>query len=130
GLAGSGKSRLIRELKYHAQLQTVAVADLLEIPLGKLGADTLLIAEDIAPDVLKWVETWLLQFSTHSFLILLTGKNLPDSHHIGLKIHLGNFDPPTVALYISSVFGMDGAPDFLVEEMYRRTEGNPLLLTQ
>src|SRR5205814_9514263 len=62
--------------------------------------------------------------------ILLTGKNLPDSHHIGLKIHLGNFDPPTVALYISSVFGMDRAPDFLVEEMYRRTEGNPLLLTQ
>ncbi len=130
GEPGSGKSRLLNELKYHAQLQTITVLNLMETTLGKLSSNSLLIAEDIDTEVLKWVETWMHQFSTHSFLIVLTGKNLPDVPELGIKIQLKNFDRAKVAEYIASVLGMDHPPDFLAEELHRRSEGNPLFLTQ
>jgi len=130
GEAGSGKSRLLKELKYHAQLQTVSVLNLLETQLGKIFSPSFLIAEDVKPDILKWVETWMNQFSTHPFLIVLTRKKIPDLPELGTKIHLNSFNREKVGEYTSSVLGMERAPEFLVDELYRRTEGNPLFLTQ
>jgi tetratricopeptide (TPR) repeat protein len=130
GPPGTGKTRLLKELKYHAQLQTVSVLDLSKASPADLKSDCLLIADDASPESLETAELWMRQFQTRSFMIVLAGRNLSISPGTGFQLELKNFDRPTVASYVASVLGMTDVPPFLSEELHARTEGNPLLLTE
>jgi serine/threonine protein kinase/tetratricopeptide (TPR) repeat protein len=130
GDAGTGKSRLLKELKFHAQLQTIPVLDLMTSNPADLKFDSLLLADDANRETFGMAEQWMKQFHTHSFLIVLAGRLLKETPGLGVRMALGNFNRANVSQYVASVLGIENPPDFLVEELYSRTEGNPLLLTE
>jgi serine/threonine protein kinase/tetratricopeptide (TPR) repeat protein len=129
GAPGTGKSRLLKELKYHAQLQTVPVLDLAETSFAQLKSDALLLADNADAETLHLAQNWIQHFLRHSILIVLAGTDLPSSSPVGHTITLRNFDRQEVSHYIASVLGMMAPPSFLVDELFSRTEGNPLFLT-
>jgi serine/threonine protein kinase/tetratricopeptide (TPR) repeat protein len=130
GDAGTGKSRLLKELKYHAQLQTIPVFNLREVSPGDLKSESLFVADDADSETVELAKRWMQQFHTHSFLILLAGRDLSNPGGFGFKIELGNLNRRKVSEYTQSVLGIENPPDFLVDELFSRTEGNPLLLTE
>jgi tetratricopeptide (TPR) repeat protein len=130
GAPGTGKSRLLKELKYYAQLHTIPVLEERESLQTKIDKDCIILIDDADEDCLALIERLMLLFHRYSFMIVLVGKPMKTTsgnwHHITLK----NFDPQEVSSYIGSVLGMSNPPDFLVDELYDRTEGNPLFLTE
>jgi tetratricopeptide (TPR) repeat protein/tRNA A-37 threonylcarbamoyl transferase component Bud32 len=130
GTLGTGKSRLLKELKYHAQLHGVHTLNLTEVSPSDLKGDTLLLADNADAETLEKATQWIRQFHTHSILIVLAGPNLKDLSETGFTVSLNNFDRFAVAQYIASVLGVENPPDFLVDELFSRSEGNPLFLTE
>jgi serine/threonine protein kinase len=129
GPPGIGKSRLLKELKYYAQLHTISVLEEKESLLAPANNDSLILIEDADEVCFALAERWMRMFHRHSILIVLTSsspKTVSGWHNISLK----NFDREEVAQYIGSVLGILDPPDFFTEELFSRTEGNPLFLTE
>jgi tetratricopeptide (TPR) repeat protein len=130
GPPGTGKSRLLKELKYHAQLHTIPVLEGREILQTKVTQDCMILLDDVDETLFSSIEQWMLLFHNYSVLMVLTGFSPKTTSGLWHTISLKNFDPQKVSQYISSVLGVPDPPNFLVEELYQRTEGNPLFLTE
>jgi tetratricopeptide (TPR) repeat protein len=130
GAPGTGKSRLLRELKYHAQLQAVPVFEENDFYKIDVKSDCLLLIDNIHDKTMNAAERWMQLFHPYSILLITSGTDLKNNNVSDIFISLKNFKYDSVKKYISSILGVEeDPPAFLVEELYSRTEGNPLFLT-
>jgi tetratricopeptide (TPR) repeat protein len=130
GDPGTGKSRLLKELKYYAQLHTVSVMEVKEIPFPELTTDCVVILEDATKESIDSLRQWLKQPHRYQLLAAVTSANTRSIASLGNHIHLNPFDLTGVAQYIGSVLGVESSPQFLVDELLSRSQGNPLILTE
>ncbi len=130
GDPGTGKTRLIKELKYHAQLRMISVMEPEEVPFPELTTDSLVLLEDATKEQVDYLRQWLKQPHRYQVLVVVTSVDTAAIAALGNHIHLGPFDLSGVAQYTGSVLGVESPPQFLVEELYARSQGNPLILTE
>jgi serine/threonine protein kinase/tetratricopeptide (TPR) repeat protein len=128
GSPGTGKSRLLKELKYYAQLHAIPVLEEKESLKAKIDKPCLILVDDADEDCFTLMGKLMLLFGRHPLMMVLAGRppKTDSLHHIILK----NFDRQEVGCYIASVLGMSNPPHFLTEELFIRTDGNPLFLTE
>ncbi len=128
GPPGTGKSRLLRELKYHAQLHTISVLEGKESLASPASSDSLILIDNADEDTLTMVQRWMMLFHPFSIMIVVT-SHVPKMISGWYNVSLKNFDKREIDQYVSSVLGIENPPADLIEELHARTEGNPLFLT-
>lgn len=158
GRVGAGKKRLLDEVKYYAQMNDIppTLADghnitetreclekIDEHLMSEEGAKAFLIFDadrlEAAPAMLEQLKNTLSRvpvYSEHTPTLVAIGLNEQSSMvgelepMVNLHIKLGNFSREALKEYIVNMTGLDTVPDFLLEEILKRTEGNPLFVTE
>lgn len=158
GPRGIGKRRLLKELKYFAQLDGLRTIELARETdaakeIGAVIADTSIPTVVILPDAGVLMEETEAKSCIRQLISLLRRQRLGPTatrvlialaatHEEWVGIDLGiepgliqtvgleNFTKEEVSGYLCSLTGLECPPQLLVEEIWRRTDGNPLLVTE
>ncbi len=155
GGRGTGKTRLLRELKYRAQLSDIrvyaargAAAEGWIIALGEHLSEgsglRLFLLDDVdrqALDEAEWQQLQALLSRAHrphaaaSALILLVvpsggGDRAALQALATDAVALHDFDLDELGEYLAALTGLDEPPRTFLEAIHRRSEGNPLFVTE
>ncbi|MFH1874139.1 MAG: sigma 54-interacting transcriptional regulator [Pseudomonadota bacterium] len=172
GEAGTGKKRLLTELKYFAQLNELEVVELKVLDekiLAGFNEELKLLMKEppkrsyiIVVGVLGWLAThkagrqtieqlrklinWLgfvralspvkdvsrvlLAFSANQDELNLFSYMLDLPENELNIVELKNFDQQETKEYLTVLTGVEEVPQELVAELYKRTQGNPLFITE
>ena len=158
GKVGTGKKRILEEVKYHAQINeipcetadghsTIETEELLKKIDDHLGAEegimTFMISAvdwlEATPAIIERIKNTLAKISAYSpkvstLIVLSLDEDSPLSAEFEtlatLPIHLENFNREELLDYVTNMTGLAEVPDFLLEEILRRTNGNPLFVTE
>ncbi len=160
GALGSGKTRFVREFKYDAQLADVRVhmanagsrdeyalwcdgfsrhlsagegsqvfilEDVEALVIDEAASQNLLALVSKARRPVRGAKVMLLISTTESegeqFMSSLSSL-IPES------VHLKNFTPQELTSYLASLTGLEEPPAPLVDGIFKRTDGNPLFVTE
>ncbi len=130
GKTGSGKSRLLSEFKYFSQLNSVPVFTLKQVREERPSAPYLLLIdehESPSPDQINFlVQTAFNQ----KILIVWATHEAPVGWTHCERLSLQNFNEQEVTDYLTMVTGLTDPPQKLVKEIFQRTDGNPLFVTE
>ncbi|OGP07808.1 MAG: hypothetical protein A2048_04335 [Deltaproteobacteria bacterium GWA2_45_12] len=130
GKIGTGKTRLLSEFKYHCQLNAVPVimwdSFLMESskPPFCLQIDEQAIAN---PDE---VNQLLQKYSNQKVIILWATSKAPVGWSHAEIIHLHSFTEEELTQYLAMVMGLENPPAKLVKQIFKRTDGNPLFVSE
>lgn len=129
GKKGTGKTRLLNEMKYFAQLKSIT-AKTWEQYQKEEKTDNFILLIDSGEITDSELNTIVQENSAHQCLIVqATDHNMNGS--LGAEvIHLENYTASQLKLYLESVTGLSNAPQKLIDEIEKRTAGNPLFVTE
>ncbi len=160
GALGTGKSRLLHEIKFRFQLKDVHVCYASARSPDEMNAWRDELAQHLADGhgvhvfLLDDVEALLLEEVSRAQLLALLsrtrrppsgarvliflamGEDVAEAHRATLEnlldegIMLSPFDRNELEEYLISLTGLIHPPDLLLEEILRRTDGNPLFVTE
>ncbi len=127
GPSGIGKSRLLKEFRFYAQLRNAKVLSYENQIPEDLNSSLVLIADSIDSSQFQK----LLDFSaSYPHPLLIVGASLEDftqsKEH--LTWPLSAFSENEVKEYLVALTGFSDPPAFLIDEITQRSEGNPLFL--
>ncbi|MBF0105836.1 MAG: protein kinase [Deltaproteobacteria bacterium] len=129
GARGTGKTRFLDEVKKHAQLQNIVVQNLSQFTQEDRFESFLLLIdshEAHAEDLNS-----LVQRLTHEkCLIVWATESAPKNWERTVKLKLNHYTKSQIEHYLESVTGLDALPYQLVDEVYKRTSGNPLFVAE
>jgi serine/threonine protein kinase len=130
GAEGSGKTRLLSEFKYHSQLNEVPVYSWKQYqetnpnPPFSIHIDS---TDNVRPlEILQLLQIYHQQ----AVGIIWATKSAPKNWTDIEIVHLSNFSIEELTQYLTQVTGLKNPPLKLVEEIYQRSEGNPLIVTE
>jgi transcriptional regulator with GAF, ATPase, and Fis domain/serine/threonine protein kinase len=158
GKNGTGKKRLLDEIRYIAQINDMPVESAdghspgdVEAWLDKIdehlnagegskafilySAEWLEVSASLSNRI-KSVLAKIPAYSKRSATLLAIGLDRQSELNekfnplIDKRIELRNFDLIELREYLTSVTGLEDVPDFMVAEIFKRTEGNPLFVTE
>lgn len=130
GKTGTGKSRLLSEFKYISQLKDIPVVGWKGLAEEKPAPPFCLLIEDqdgASPDEVNRI---LQQFANERILIVWATQKAPVGWSQSEVITLKPFTEAEIIEYVSMVTGLKNPPEKLVGEIYKRTDGNPLFVTE
>ncbi len=129
GVAGLGKTRLLKELRFHAQLHDAKVFLYHDQIPSDINAPLVLIADNIEQNTLQKLSIFSDSF-THSLIMILAGQEhlKPPADYLVWK--LSPFGIQEVKDYLVALTGLKKPPDFLMEEITKRSQGNPLFISE
>lgn len=134
GKLGTGKSRLITEFKYHSQLAGIPVFPWRAfrnppIPQELKPPFCLHIdeADHVNPEQVNQV---LHQYASDKIMIIWATEAAPSGWSNAEIISLKNFSEEELTRYLTMVTGLENPPHKLVMEIFHRTDGNPLFVTE
>lgn len=127
GPSGIGKTRLLKEFKFHSQLKNAKVFSYKNTLPEDASSALVLIADQL--DASNFQK--LLNFSaSYPHPLLIVGASLEDfkehSEHVTWPLIF--FGREEVKDYLTSLTGFQDPPEFLVDEITKRSEGSPLFL--
>lgn len=129
GKKGTGKSRLLSEMKYFAQLKSVSVKTKEQYSKEE-NNDNFILLIDTEEATENELNTLVQENSSKKCLIVWATNVEPKSTRGAEIIHLSNYTPAQLKLYLESVTGLSDAPQKLIQEIEKRTAGNPLFVTE
>lgn len=129
GPKGTGKTRMLREIKHHAQLKNVPLRSIEELRGTDRPPCFILAIDDDVADV-NAVNAMAQEFAKEKCLVLWATETPPRHWHSAQIIRLRNFDKTQLKAYVESVTGFDRAPAELIDGIHERTLGNPFFVTE
>ncbi|MBI2339709.1 MAG: sigma 54-interacting transcriptional regulator [Deltaproteobacteria bacterium] len=130
GEVGSGKSRLLTEFKYYSQLHNVPTLSLKEEEEGSHPPPYMVLIDEPENIPAERVGALLAHSVNKKVLIVWAAPTAPSALSHCEKIRLNPFDAVELAAYLTAVTGLADPPPGLVDEIFRRTGGNPLFVTE
>ncbi|EKD42025.1 MAG: serine/threonine protein kinase, partial [uncultured bacterium] len=131
GLPGSGKSRFINECKYYSQLHDIPVYTLKTVEdASGLTPPFCLIVDQNDPISSEKINELLQRYSQDKALILWEAEKAPAGWSQCEIVSLHNFSNEDLKSYLTMVTGLTNPPAKLVHEIFSRTDGNPLFVTE
>lgn len=131
GKNGTGKSRLLYEFKYYSQLKDIPVHEWLAVhgdnaptPPFCLHIDE---ADQAEPDQVNGI---LQKYAGAKIFVLWVTEKAPAGWTDCEVVQLKNYSPGELTDYLTMVTGLDDPPKKLVEEIFNRTDGNPLFVSE
>lgn len=130
GGEGTGKTRFVSEIRHEAQLKGVPVfAFDPEEPIPGASERFVLCIDDALVTAGR-VNDLLRELGGRRCLVVWTRGEIPVGWKILAVAELRDFSRIELGDYLASVTGFGKAPDWLVEKIYRRTQGNPLFVVE
>lgn len=134
GQNGTGKTRLLSEFKYYAQLNEAKVYSWSEFNEVKIKGEVeapFLLEIDTTDQIHSSEILQLLQvYSQKEVGIIWATIEVPKGWSDIELIELSNFSVAELSQYLSQVTGLEDPPQKLVEEIYNRSQGNPLFVSE
>lgn len=130
GSKGTGKSRLMSEIKSFSQIRNVPVKSLAQFEnKDELGFPFILMIEEneLSAD---GVNALLQDLPHERCLIVWATEKAPNGWTNATVVTLGCYSKPDLKKYLEAVTGLTNVPEKLLEEIYNRTQGNPLFVTE
>ena len=129
GEKGTGKTRLLNEIKYFSQLRNVPVKSIHQSETEENLNNFILMADDPHVDANR-VNALMQKHAKDKCLIIWATEKAPHHWADTRVITLSHYDKEQLKQYLESVTGLSSAPDKLIDEVYKRTQGNPLFVTE
>lgn len=129
GQKGTGKTRLLSEIKYFSQLRNVPTKVLGQIENGEPGNNFILLIDNHqgGPDT---INALMQKLASTKCLIVWAVETAPKNWANSKTITLPHYNKEQLKQYLESVTGLTSAPAQLIDEVYNRTSGNPLFVTE
>ncbi|MBX7149856.1 protein kinase [bacterium] len=132
GSEGTGKTRLLEEMRHLAQKNMVDIVSLEAFnatPINEIKTPAiLLVDQNIIDESLIQFVTML--FSKRAFLLVLTSKEAPSINFKLSQIELENFSLNQIEIYLKKVSGIESFPSKIVQTIFAHTQGNPRFLAE
>jgi transcriptional regulator with GAF, ATPase, and Fis domain len=129
GDKGTGKSRLLSEMKSHSQLKNVPVKTLEQLETEE-RTETYILQIDDAQVNSNRVLSLMQELANDKCLIVWTTDKAPENWTNTRKTTLGNYSKQELKTYLEAVTGLLKAPETLIDEVFKRTQGNPLFVAE
>jgi len=129
GAQGVGKTRLLKEFRFYAQLHNAPVYAWKKGVTPEIQGPHVILADDLNLEEQERLETF---WASHPAPLLLIGatdheaSDKPDT----LIWPLLPFDKEELKNYVASMTGLDHPPTHLIDELSQRTQGNPLFVSE
>lgn len=130
GGKGTGKTRLMSEIKSHAQLKGVPVRTLWQHRQAGEVPESFVLIVDEENETAGEVNTLIQELRGKKALLIWSVTELPQQWAEAEVVTLKNYTKAELKLYLESVTGLERAPENLIDGIYKRTEGNPLLVAE
>lgn len=129
GETGSGKTRLLAEFKYRAQLSGIAVFHQDDLHLAKQFKNCVLLIDGQKFDA-EFIQKLRAKFKNQK-VFLVWATQIDKSPKINLTtMELKPFTKSQVAEYLSAVTGYKSLPGYLANQIFDYTGGLPLLINE
>jgi transcriptional regulator with GAF, ATPase, and Fis domain len=129
GGKGTGKTRLMSEIKYFSQLRNVPIKTQTQIETQERAKAFILMIDDPQMDS-HMVSALAQELATEKCLIIWTTEKAPQDWEDSRIITLTNYSKEELKTYLESVTGLSSAPPKLINEVFKRTQGNPLFVAE
>lgn len=129
GEKGTGKTRLLSEMKYFSQLRNVPVKTLRQFESEEKSENFILMIDSNQADS-DIVNSLMQKLSRTKCFIIWAVEKAPVNWANTCLVHLHNYDKSQLKQYLESVTGLSSSPEQLIDEVYHRTQGNPLFVTE
>lgn len=130
GKLGTGKSRLLSEFKYYSQLHEVPIHTWATFSAGERTPPFCLSIDETDNVPAGEVNRILQEFAAQKILILWATEGAPAGWSHCEIISLKNLTEEELTGYLVTVTGLTDPPHKLVREIFQRTDGNPLFVTE
>lgn len=130
GSKGTGKTRLMSEIKSFSQIRNVPVKSLTQFEnKEELGFPFILMIEEneLSAD---GVNALLRDLPHDRSLVVWATEKAPMGWTNATVVTLGYYSKSDLKKYLEAVTGLDNVPEKLLEDIYQRTQGNPLFVTE
>lgn len=130
GERGTGKSRMLSEIKYFSQLRNVPVKTLRQFRTESAAEKFILSVDEsdqVSPDT---INALLHELIGSNVLVIWAVTAAPRNWENIHVVTLSNYTRDQLKLYLESVTGLEQVPTKLLDEVFRRTLGNPLYVTE
>lgn len=131
GEKGTGKTRFLSEIKHYSQLKGVPVMflrDHWQRNSDDRSPEKFMLIVDAAFTVNE-IHV-LLQELTGRILVVWASEAVPPNVSGARSIALGNYSRPELKQYVEAVTGLADIPGKWTDEIFARTQGNPLFVTE
>lgn len=129
GAEGMGKSRLLKEFRFHSQLAGVRTHQIQGAELPELHESSCLLFDDLQASDLRKLGLSLLSLK-RPVLAVATALEAPKDLHHATILQLKPFGKAELREYLAALTGLPNPPDALVQEVERRSQGSPRFLTE
>ncbi|MBF0104370.1 MAG: sigma 54-interacting transcriptional regulator [Deltaproteobacteria bacterium] len=129
GHKGSGKTRVLSEIKYFSQLNNITVKTLRQLETETTENNFVLLIDSEQADANR-VNALMQELDKDKFLIIWATESAPANWMNCNVIRLENYTHIQLKQYVESVTGLSSAPEHLINELAQRTSGNPLFVTE
>lgn len=130
GEKGTGKTRLLNELKAFSQLQNVPVLTLVQYQQQKEHPERYLLLLDQPHLTINEINTVLIEHLTKTVLVIWAIEKAPKNWSGSQIVHLQCYNKTELKTYVESVTGLSHAPQVWIDEIFKRTQGNPLFVAE
>lgn len=130
GATGTGKSRLLSEFKYHSQLKDVPVFTWTSFQEQSPQPPFCLQLDDADPIGPDQVNLLVQKYAKNPVMIIWAVAKAPLGWTQCEIVQLNNFSMEELKEYIVMVTGLKDPPQKMLEEVFSRTDGNPLFVTE
>ncbi|MFO1519422.1 MAG: sigma 54-interacting transcriptional regulator [bacterium] len=129
GPSGIGKSRLLKEFRFHAQLNNAPVFIFRRGVSLEFQTGHVVVADDLNGEDYEKLQTFLVSFPASLLILAATTEDFktgPDTAAWPLE----PFNKMELRDYVASMTGLESPPPVLIDELYQRTQGNPLFVSE
>jgi len=129
GPQGVGKSRLLKELRFFAQLSNAPVYLWKKGIAPEIQGPQVVLADDLNAEEFQRLESFFL---SHPSSLLIVGALTEEGPAAGqtAPIKLAPFTQEELKEYVASMTGLPSPPPQLLAELFQRTHGNPLFVSE
>ncbi|MBL7684547.1 MAG: sigma 54-interacting transcriptional regulator, partial [Deltaproteobacteria bacterium] len=127
GKNGIGKSRLLKEFRFYAQLNNAPVLMIKPDASLEIQGPHLLVVDDLNTEEYNKLQNFLVSYPDALFIIGALQEEVkigPETESIELR----PFNRQELNDYIIQMTGLTSPPDQLIQELLERTQGNPLFI--
>lgn len=130
GKKGTGKSRLISEIKYFSQIRNVPVKTFMQLDQVQSEDYQFILLIEEGEKSVDEVNSFLQEMNYKRCLIIWANEVAPQGWENSVVVTLGNYTQDELGKYLEAVTGLKNIPEKLLLEIYHRTQGNPLFVTE
>lgn len=130
GEQGTGKTRLLSEFKYISQLRAINTVSWKQYSEGTEKLPCIIFIDEAKNPSPDEINMTLQKISGQKAMIIWITPSAPSGWNRCEKMSLHPFSEQEIQEYLTAITGQNDAPQKLVLELYKRTQGNPLFLTE